>query len=1187
MRQKFSFFSIKKMAVLLFAALPIFAFSQTIQTAFGKNRVQYHRQFDDWLYYESPNFTTYWYGAARNVGQASLQMAEFDLAEVQQLLEYPLTEKIEVIVFSDLTDLKQSNIGTDELFLSRTGQTKVVGNKIFAFFDGNHLHLRAQIREGMAAVIINAMLYGSNLQEIVQNAVLLNLPGWFTEGLAAYAGENWNEEADDKLRDLLLSGKFKTFDKLAKEQPRLAGRAFWYYVGLHFGKGTISNLLYLTRINRSVDQGFLYVLGNGYKKTGEGLMDYFQKRYRDETQGMKSPEKADIFTFKNKKRLPVSQVKISPDGRRIAWATNDIGKWRVWMADLETGKRKLVMKGGSRDALQATDLNYPLVAWSPDNQHIAVAYERRDVIRMTILETENLRKKQHFIFTADFQRLYSMDFVNPSDLVFSAAQHGFSDLFLYHTVTSSDERLTQDFWDDLDATVVHLDNKPGLLFSSNRLSDTLSPQRLDTVLPLTHFDVFYYDLTTRNPELIRISNTPNADERHPAAVDSAFFSFISNENGIANRQSGFLETYTAFYQKRFFLKDGAEVRALVPEMPGEWKLSRALALLPPVDSVLKNIDSTQIDSFRIEPVLKRRAFTYNQTNFDRNLLEMHTSARTGKLAELIFRNDRSGIYLSKIQPKNAQPNKLTRFRELMLRDLGLAIPVQKNQNSADTLVSKPDPNLGEKFSEKQDTATVILPGWNFQMPERWSQTTPNSKPTEKEKPAKIERQNETQDDDFQTMEVIRVQPDAKKIGLPEEKPGVLKFNQSRIIGYRLKFRTDYFSTTMDNSLLFDGLDSYSGTPQELNPQPVGLLAKANFKDLMEDYVLEIGARLPVTFNGAEYYAFFDNKKRRVDKGIALYRKTLVNDAGNNQRIRNNTFLGQYELRYPFDHFFSLRAVGTVRQDVARLLSTDPVSLETPDFKEQRLGVKLSAVYDNSVQLDLNLMTGTRAKIWVEAVKKFEFNTQPKWDVKFNAGFMTVVGLDARHYLRLDRRSILAMRVSAATTFGSERILYFLGGEENEIIPRFNNKIPIPQNGNFAFQTLAPHLRGFTRNIRNGNSFALWNSEVRVPIFKYFSKKPTLGSFWRNFQLVGFFDAGTAWQGKNPYSGDNPLNTVYLYNPPTVAVKVNYFRDPLVAGYGAGVRMTLFGMFVRFNYGWGIETRVVQDPVWHLSLGTDF
>jgi outer membrane protein assembly factor BamA len=367
--------------------------------------------------------------------------------------------------------------------------------------------------------------------------------------------------------------------------------------------------------------------------------------------------------------------------------------------------------------------------------------------------------------------------------------------------------------------------------------------------------------------------------------------------------------------------------------------------------------------------------------------------------------------------------------------------------------------------------------------------------------------------------------------------------------------------------------------------------------------------LPTTFDGAEYYLWFENKKKRIDKRITLYRKTTVSSIDNQSspnatpnQVRTNTILGQYELKYPFDPFFSVRATGTVRQDKAISLSTDSASLETPDHAEQRAALRLTAVYDNTVNIDMNLRTGSRAKIYVEAVKRFDLNFQPSLSLKLNKGFMTVIGLDARHYQLLDRRSILAFRLAAATTFGSEHILYYLGGSDNWLFPKFNRNIPIPQSEDYAYQTLAANLRGFSQNIRNGSSYALFNTELRVPIFKYFSQKPVMGNFWRNFQLVGFFDVGTAWQGASPYSGSNPINTVYLYEGPQnnsnpkgpvdpksaiVTVKVNYFRDPLVAGYGFGVRALIFGMYLRADYGWGIETRVVQKPILHVALGTDF
>ncbi len=417
---------------------------------------------------------------------------------------------------------------------------------------------------------------------------------------------------------------------------------------------------------------------------------------------------------------------------------------------------------------------------------------------------------------------------------------------------------------------------------------------------------------------------------------------------------------------------------------------------------------------------------------------------------------------------------------------------------------------------------------------------------------------------------------------------------SRIVPYRLRFRSDFFSTTLDNNLLFEGLESFAGSPQDFTTPPPGILMRANFKDLLEDYVIEMGMRLPTTFNGTEYFLWFDNKKRRLDKRIALYRRshshTVAQGSGGITtpvQIRTTTVLGQYEARYPLDPFFSLRAMGTLRQDKTITLSTNRRTLEQPSYAEQRIALRLSAVYDNTVPVDLNLRTGTRAKVFVEAIKRFDFNTEPAWSLRFDRGFMTVLGLDARHYQPLDRRSVLALRLAGATTFGSERILYFLGGVDNWVFPAFNNNIPVPEEGNFAFRTLAANLRGFKQNIRNGNSYVLINSELRVPVFKYLSRKPVLSNFWRNFQLVGFLDAGTAWQGRSPYNADNPINTVFFYNPPTVTVKVNYFRDPIVAGYGVGLRAPILGMFLRVDYAWGLETRVIQKPLWHVALGTDF
>jgi hypothetical protein len=79
----------------------------------------------------------------------------------------------------------------------------------------------------------------------------------------------------------------------------------------------------------------------------------------------------------------------------------------------------------------------------------------------------------------------------------------------------------------------------------------------------------------------------------------------------------------------------------------------------------------------------------------------------------------------------------------------------------------------------------------------------------------------------------------------------------------------------------------------------------------------------------------------------------------------------------------------------------------------------------------------------------------------------------------------------------------------------------------------------------------------------------------------------AWHGLSPTGPDNPLNSVTISRPPAVEIDVEYFRDPLVMGFGAGVRTTLLGYFVKLDYAWGVETRIVQEPRVYFSIGTDF
>ncbi|HQW27315.1 MAG TPA: hypothetical protein PLV75_15195, partial [Saprospiraceae bacterium] len=76
---------------------------QAVTTEFGKNRIQYHDDFDLWNMYETENFVTYWYGKGREIAHTVVQLAELDNPYIQSVLEHKMNDKIELIVYLDLT----------------------------------------------------------------------------------------------------------------------------------------------------------------------------------------------------------------------------------------------------------------------------------------------------------------------------------------------------------------------------------------------------------------------------------------------------------------------------------------------------------------------------------------------------------------------------------------------------------------------------------------------------------------------------------------------------------------------------------------------------------------------------------------------------------------------------------------------------------------------------------------------------------------------------------------------------------------------------------------------------------------------------------------------------------------------------------------------------------------------------
>jgi hypothetical protein len=398
--------------------------------------------------------------------------------------------------------------------------------------------------------------------------------------------------------------------------------------------------------------------------------------------------------------------------------------------------------------------------------------------------------------------------------------------------------------------------------------------------------------------------------------------------------------------------------------------------------------------------------------------------------------------------------------------------------------------------------------------------------------------------------------------------------------YQPSFYNNYIATQLDFSFLSNSYQAYTGGSPYFNPG-VNLFTKIGTLDLFENYKVTGGFRFAGDFDSNEYLVSVENLKGKYDKQFIYHRQSFDSASDSSLfKIHSDNFYLSFSR--PVTQVLALKGTLGYRFDNYVTLSTDVVTLGAPNINHHWVSLKGEVIYDNTRKRNVNIYYGTRFKIFGEYYKEL---SAAKSD-------MIVIGADFRYYLKIHRELIWANRFAASTSYGPTKLIYYLGGVDNWMGIYFNNvqmfdySIPVSQTQNYGFQALATNLRGFSQNIRNGNNFALINSELRWPFVRYFAGYPLRSNFLNSIQIVGFGDIGTAWTGKSPWSGENAYDNQVFRNGPIV-VTLDSNREPIVAGFGGGIRAQLLGYFVRADFAWGIENHYILPMVFYLSLCLDF
>ncbi len=1116
-KTKISIFSLLAVMIFLFVDIADAQFYTGSQMSFGRNRIQYTKD-RNWSYFRFNNFDTYYYKGGQSLAIYASSYADKQMRIISKKLDYVPDSKIRFLVFNDLSDLKETNIGliTDDNY-NVGGITHVISNKVFLYFNGEHKDFEQQIKKGIAQVYFNEMMYGGSTGAKIKNSILLYFPQWYTDGLISFMAENWNTELDDKLRNGIMSGAYRKFDRLTREDKIVVSQSLWKYIEVKYGVKAVSDVIYMAKINRSIENGYLYVLGISFNELLDNWLEYYTAIYNNEAELYDKP--VGPFLKHNKSKKVYAQARINKGGNLLAYSTNQIGKIRVYIQDIKTGKKRCILKYGYK-LDEKVDYTYPLLSWSSAGDYLAIIYEKGNVNYIDLYDYQ--KKKTRVKPLKQFDKIHDFSYNKRGNkVVVSAIVNGQSDIYILSLAGNSYRRITQDGYDDNYPRFVN--NNTALIWSSNRIDDTL--RRIvqtthqiaeDTLRGLKHFDLYFYDLNKKSNVLRRITNTPLANEIYPMAISYNKFAWISDENGIYNRYVGQFDSTVSF----------------------------------------------------IDTATHYRYYTnYSAvTNYNSNILEQDYNSYAKKFTEIIRVNNKTRIYIRPIpdfEDYDRQRIVKTSFMSRQVLDKRLqAIHLdylRKKRLEAMKLDSTDD-NITElvkiKPRNKKHFRVVTIDDFK----------------TKKNK-SKIDINNYdfggTVKDDAAKAAMLA----AKERG-PADK--IKAAYNSR--PYNVEYNVSHIVTQVDFSYMNYSYQPFTNpkTPIYVN-NGFNAFIKLGIMDLFEDYRLVGGVKLSPSLQNNEYVLTFSNYKNRLDVDYTFHRNVIDQYKSDNLLITHYVHEAFVKLGWPLDNIRGIRATVALSNDNAVTRATDSKTLVAPDVMLNNAILRLEYVYDKSRNGGLNILYGTRYKIFAEYYQPIEYLDKN----------MIVMGFDFRKYTKIHKTFVWANRFAGSSSLGSNRLIYFMGGVDNWMNAKFNNNIQVDQEQPFAYQTLATNMRGFYQNIRNGNNFVLWNSELRFPPFQFFSKTPVRSQFWNNLMFVGFFDLGTAWTGMNPYSDNNSLFKKEEYRQPVLITIINQ-DDPLVAGYGFGLRSQVFGYYIRADWAWGVEnSNVHKKAIFYFSLGKDF
>ncbi len=1116
-----------RLIVLFIVMVPLVGFGQQMtQEKFGRNRIQF-KDFK-WRYLSSDNFDVYFYDGGNVIARQVIEYLENEFDRLTDMIDYPPYSKTKVFLYNSVADLQQSNVGINDGTFTPSGETQFVKPYIEIASPGSVEALKEELIFKVSSLMVNEMLFGGNLKDMFQSAILLNLPAWFINGASLYVAKGWSIEMDDYTRDYINTKRPQKLNRLMGQEAALAGQSVWNFIAQKYGKSNIGNILNYTRIIRNEEKSITITLGVSMDQFLYEWQNFYIDIDRQVEENYVAPnaELKIAPAKKNRKAVVHQNLELSPNGNKLAYTRNNNGRYAVVIKDLNSGKETDVITGGYKVINQQVDYTMPIMNWANDST-LGIIHSKRGMLTLTLYDLTTQSKLPRRL--RRFDQVKSMDFSENGRLIIvSGVVKGKNDLYLLSTRRDRTKRLTNDLYDDLDPAFIPGSNT--FVFSSNRRSDTLNIKAESFDKVGNNISLFYYNLDTTKNVLQRVTNTVSQDTRAiPYSADKLYY--LSDQKGIKNIFS-------------YSISEGVYMQ---------------------VTNYDQSIRDFDIDFRNGALVYVSQAggkdYIYHDKNFNPdNQIFTPITPRQQMLQVKAFRERRKpkpgGLTIQEIvEQRLAQKREAGRV-ETDTTQQNTAEPKEAREVQADTAQVTTAP---KDVEEPGDPEIIDTDNYQFE-------------PQQEEQAAAVEDEEVINTNDY------TFDNDVTENKTPARESFLTQYRQLRKdnkIAGPLPYENRFSADNLVTSFVIDPLRGF------------GILLEAQMTDMLENHRFSGGIMAITDFRSGDIFAEYQYLKTFIDFGVRVDRNVLEWENTNvevQQYSKNTLTLGaaipfNTKTRLSINPFYTL----TTFESQPIVGGRNP---QLPDVvRDQFAGATVRLVYDNSVINGMNLIEGSRAKVSLQHYEGLEDKDRSFSNLKVDLRHYQRIHREIVLASRIFYGSFFGRSPKNYLLGGMDNWI-----NQDDNTEGANNPLaPVEEgvnNSELLFTEFATNLRGFDYAALVGNNALVFNTELRVPLIRYLQSGPITSNFFRNLQFTGFFDIGSAWTGNSPFNEDNSISNRTIESAGFV-IDLKDYRNPWLYSYGFGLRTMLLGYYVKLDVAYPVENYNVGDARFHVTLGYDF